>query len=404
LPNFSNLTKRKFMSKRLHIQKALQKIMRISLYQAILALCFVGLTQAHEVTAQKVLEQRVTIQLSNLGVVQILDKIEKVTDVKFMYNPQIFPAGQRFNLKFEDEPLYNVLNTLLTPVQVAYEVVNRRIILKRDNSQSSLDSAPSLEAEVIAPKRLVRGTVVDERNAPLPGVSVVVKNTQRGSSTDANGAFEVDVPNDQAVLVFSFVGYLKQEITVGSQSTISIQMKPDENALDEVVVVGYGTVEKSDLTGAVGSIQTRDIVRANPVMASKALQGQVAGLTVTRQNNRPGVGYSITIRGENTINNSTEPLVVIDGLMGGDINTLNPNDIQSMDVLKDASSTAIYGSRGANGVIIITTKKGLSGKPRVSYDSYVGEADDQRAVLQGYLYGSSAGRPHRGYLYGRRNG
>jgi TonB-dependent starch-binding outer membrane protein SusC len=360
------------MSKRLHIQKALQKIMRISLYQAILALCFVGLTQAHEVTAQKVLEQRVTIQLSNLGVVQILDKIEKVTDVKFMYNPQIFPAGQRFNLKFEDEPLYNVLNTLLTPVQVAYEVVNRRIILKRDNSQSSLDSAPSLEAEVIAPKRLVRGTVVDERNAPLPGVSVVVKNTQRGSSTDANGAFEVDVPNDQAVLVFSFVGYLKQEITVGSQSTISIQMKPDENALDEVVVVGYGTVEKSDLTGAVGSIQTRDIVRANPVMASKALQGQVAGLTVTRQNNRPGVGYSITIRGENTINNSTEPLVVIDGLMGGDINTLNPNDIQSMDVLKDASSTAIYGSRGANGVIIITTKKGLSGKPRVSYDSYVG--------------------------------
>jgi TonB-dependent starch-binding outer membrane protein SusC len=358
------------MSKRLHIQKALQKVMRISMYQAILAISFVTLTQAHDVTAQKVLEQRVTIQLNNLGVVQILDKIEKVTDVKFMYNPQIFAAEQRFNLKFEDEPLYNVLNTVLTPLQVTYEVVNRRIILKRDNARTSVD--PGVPMEVAAPLRLVRGTVVDERNSPLPGVSVVIKNTQRGTSTDANGAFEVDVPNNQAVLVFSFVGYLKQEISVGSQSTLAIQMKPDENALDEVVVVGYGSVEKSDLTGAVGSIQTRDIVRANPVMASKALQGQVAGLTVTKTDNRPGSGYNITIRGENTINNSTAPLVVIDGLMGGDINNLNPNDIQSMDILKDASSTAIYGSRGANGVIIITTKKGLSGKPKVSYDSYVG--------------------------------
>jgi TonB-linked SusC/RagA family outer membrane protein len=358
------------MQKRLHYQTAIQKIMRIGLYQAILAIMFVSFAQAHRVNAQKVLEQKVTIQLSNAGVVEILDKLEKVTDVKFMYNPQIFSSQQRYNLKFEEEALSNILNSVLTPQQVTYEVVNKRILLKRDNAQSSV--SPGLPIEAIAPKRIVRGTVADERNTPLPGVSVVVKNTQRGTTTDSNGAFEVDVPNDQAVLVFSFVGYLKQEISVGNQSRITLQLKPDENALNEVVVIGYGTVEKSDLTGAVGSIQTRDIVRANPIMASKAIQGQVAGATVTKTDNRPGSGYNITIRGENTINNSTAPLVVIDGLMGGDINSLNPNDIQSMDILKDASSTAIYGSRGANGVIIITTKKGLSGKPKVSYDSYVG--------------------------------
>ncbi|MEZ4902138.1 MAG: TonB-dependent receptor [Spirosomataceae bacterium] len=204
------------------------------------------------------------------------------------------------------------------------------------------------------------------------GVNVVIKGTQKGTSTDENGAFKIEVPNDNSVLIVSFIGYVKQEILVGTRSIINISLKADDLALNEVVVVGYGEIKKTDLTGAVASVQSKDIVRANPIMASKAIQGQVAGATVTKQNNRPGVGYNITIRGENTINNSTEPLVVIDGLMGGNLNNLNPNDIQSMDVLKDASSTAIYGSRGANGVIIITTKKGLSGKPKVSYDAYVG--------------------------------
>ncbi len=136
--------------------------MRIGLYQAIMAVLFVSLSQAHDVTAQKVLEQRVTIQLNNIGIVQLLDKIEKATDVKFMYNPQILTSDQRYTLKFEEEPLYNILNTVLTPIQVAYEVVNRRIILKRDNARTSVD--PAIPMEVAAPLRLVRGTVVDERN------------------------------------------------------------------------------------------------------------------------------------------------------------------------------------------------------------------------------------------------
>jgi TonB-linked SusC/RagA family outer membrane protein len=236
-----------------------------------------------------------------------------------------------------------------------------------------LSNSNSLEgAGLQSVDKSVSGTITSETGEKLPGVNVVVKGTQRGTTSDENGQFFISVPEENPVLVFSFIGYEKQEVVLDYQTLINVVLKADNMALSEVVVVGYGEVKKTDLTGAVASVQSQDIVRANPVMASKAIQGQVAGATVTKSSNKPGAGYNITIRGENTINNSTEPLVVIDGLMGGNLNNLNPNDIQSMDVLKDASSTAIYGSRGANGVVIVTTKKGLSGKPRVSYDSYVG--------------------------------
>ncbi|AEI50546.1 SusC/RagA family TonB-linked outer membrane protein [Runella slithyformis] len=250
------------------------------------------------------------------------------------------------------------------------------------STPSPVERPTNLTAQAVTPgnflpngqnlAKVVTGAVMSESGERLPGVNVVIKGTQRGTATDENGNFRVEVADDNTVLIFSFIGYVKQEILVGTRTIVSVSLKADDMSLNEVVVVGYGEIKKTDLTGAVASVQTKDIVRANPVVAARAIQGQVAGATVTKSSNKPGAGYSITIRGENTINNSTEPLVVIDGLMGGDLNNLNPNDIQSMDVLKDASSTAIYGARGANGVIIITTKKGLSGKPRVSYDSYVG--------------------------------
>lgn len=235
---------------------------------------------------------------------------------------------------------------------------------------SNTSGLTSLEKQAI--DKSVTGTITSESGEKLPGVNVVVKGTQRGTTSNENGNFVISVPDDNTVLTFSFIGYEKHEVAIGNQTAINVVLKADNMSLSEVVVVGYGEVKKSDLTGAVASIHSQDIVRSNPVMASKAIQGQVAGATVTKSSNKPGAGYNITIRGENTINNSTEPLIVIDGLMGGNLNNLNPNDIESMNVLKDASSTAIYGSRGANGVVIVTTKKGLSGKPRVSYDSYVG--------------------------------
>ncbi len=229
---------------------------------------------------------------------------------------------------------------------------------------------------VQAQSRQFTGRVVNNENGTaLSGASITVKGSDKGAVSDADGKFTISIPSQKnTILVISSVGYASQEVAVSDQSNnLVLKMVPDVKALEDVVVVGYGERKKRDVTGALSSVQSKDIVRANPVQAAKAIQGQVAGATVTKSSNRPGAPFAITIRGENTINNSTAPLIVIDGLIGGDLNTLNPNDIQSMDVLKDASSTAIYGARGANGVVIVTTKKGVSGKPRVAYDAYVGK-------------------------------
>jgi len=283
------------------------------------------------------------------------------------------PLGLR--LKKVSKDTFVIVSSKVNPKAVLQETLppmGQSIVERPSNLVAQL---PTLNNSLPANQtieKMVTGVVTSESGERLPGVNVVIKGTQRGTATDENGSFRLEVADDNSVLIFSFIGYVKQEVLVGTRTTLNVSLKADDMALNEVVVVGYGEIKKTDLTGAVASVQTKDIVRANPVVAARAIQGQVAGATVTKSSNKPGAGYSITIRGENTINNSTEPLVVIDGLMGGDINNLNPNDIQSMDVLKDASSTAIYGARGANGVIIITTKKGLSGKPRVSYDSYVG--------------------------------
>ncbi|UXX79817.1 TonB-dependent receptor [Reichenbachiella carrageenanivorans] len=218
----------------------------------------------------------------------------------------------------------------------------------------------------------ISGVVTDDENVPLPGASILIKGTTVGVVTDVDGNYSLQVPDQTAVLVFSFVGFDTEEVTVGSRSVIDMAMTSDITSMEEIVVIGYGQVEKKDVTGAIGSVETEDIVRANPVQAAKAIQGQAAGVIVSKQSSRPGAGYNINIRGLSSIDYSNEPLVVIDGVMGGDMNALNPSDIESMEILKDASSTAIYGSRGANGVIIISTKRGAKGKPIVSYSGYVG--------------------------------
>ena len=226
----------------------------------------------------------------------------------------------------------------------------------------------------LAQNRQVTGQIFNnETGDKIAGASITLKGSSKGAVSDADGNFSIAVPqNGTSILEIKFIGFASQNITVTNQGSVLVKLVLQTSAMDEVVVVGYGERKKRDLTGALSSIQSKDIVRANPVQAAKAIQGQVAGATVTKASNRPGAPFNITIRGENTINNSTEPLIVIDGLMGGDLNTLNPNDIQTMDVLKDASSTSIYGARGANGVVIVTTKKGASGKPKVGYDAYVG--------------------------------
>lgn len=218
----------------------------------------------------------------------------------------------------------------------------------------------------------VKGKVTDAASAPIPGAAVVVKGTTIGAITDIDGNYSISGVPQNATLQFKFVGMKTKEAVVGNKTTIDVSLEDETIGIEEVVAIGYGTAKKRDVTGAVGSVRAEAIVRSNPVQPAKALQGQLAGVNVNKVNSRPGSDYTIDIRGVHSISFSSEPLVVIDGVMGGKLNTLNPSDIETMDVLKDASSAAIYGARGANGVIIITTKKGTSGKTKVTYEGYVG--------------------------------
>ena len=221
----------------------------------------------------------------------------------------------------------------------------------------------------------VTGVVTDNEGEPLPGVSIIISGTTVGVSTDLNGAYTLEIPVGQAtpvILAFSYVGFETQEIAAGNQTTIDIVLEVESLGLDEVVVVGYGSQRKSDITAAISSIKPEDIVELSLARVDQALQGRTSGVYVLNTDGSPGGKTMIRIRGLNSINGGNQPLIVIDGLQGGDLESLNPMDIQSMEILKDASATAIYGSRGSNGVILITTKLGRPGKPVIDASASVG--------------------------------
>jgi TonB-linked SusC/RagA family outer membrane protein len=218
----------------------------------------------------------------------------------------------------------------------------------------------------------IRGTVSDETGAPLPGATILVKGTTTGTTTDIDGQYAISSPSS-GVIIFSFIGYSPIERQVGNQSQIDVTLQPDLSDLDEVIVVGYGTAKKSQLTGAISSVGSKEIQELPITDARQALQGRAAGVDVTQAGSKPGAAPQVRIRGRRSFNASNEPLYVVDGIpLVGGLDDINPQDITSMEVLKDASATAIYGSRGANGVVLITTKRGTVGKTTVSFDSYYG--------------------------------
>ncbi len=226
----------------------------------------------------------------------------------------------------------------------------------------------TLSISVFSQERTVTGIVTDDTGQPLPGASVVIKGTTNGTQTDFDGNFSIIINDDKSILEVSYVGFAKQELALKGKSSLTIILLEDAEALDEVVIIGYGTVKKKDLTGAVATVDTDKAFIVPVSNPQNALQGRAAGVQVTSSSGAPGSTPEIIIRGGNSITGGNSPLYVIDGFVGADnISSLNPNDIESMQVLKDASSTAIYGARGTNGVIIITTKKGKTGKPVVNF-------------------------------------
>jgi TonB-dependent SusC/RagA subfamily outer membrane receptor len=239
--------------------------------------------------------------------------------------------------------------------------------------------ASLLSLSVLAQQKRISGRVTDVAGVGLPGVNISLRNSTLVVVTDSSGQYAIDVPSSNAVLVFSYVGFATQEKPVGAGTVLSVVMSSTQKDLDEVVVIGYGTSRRRDLTGAVTSLKSDVITQAPTHNALEAIQGRAPGVDITRSSGAPGSGVNINIRGfksipptRDDIYRRNSPLVIIDGFQGGDISTLNTSDIESMEILKDASATAIYGAQGANGVIIVTTKRGTAGKVRVNYNGYYG--------------------------------
>ncbi|XOV91638.1 MAG: SusC/RagA family TonB-linked outer membrane protein [Bacteroidota bacterium] len=350
--------------------KVSKRVFHIMIIQTISA----SLLLASGATAQSesIYEINLDLTAQRQSIVDILSEIEHKTDFNFTYTATTLKGDKVVTLNIKDKSLGKVLEEISKQADLKFKRINDNIhIYPKDKN----DQAVEEDVESIL-QQDITGKVSDENGEGLPGVNVVLKGTSTGTVTDVDGKYRLSVPSD-ATLIFSSVGYVAQEVPVAAQSVIDLILSPDVTALDEIVVIGYGQVEKRDVTGAIGSVNSDRIVQQNPIQPARALQGQVAGVNVRKNNSVPGADYTIDIRGVHSINYSSEPLVVIDGVMGGQLNTINPTDIQSIDVLKDASATAIYGARGANGVIIVTTKKGQTGKTKVTYDAYVGVKNPQ---------------------------
>ncbi|MEM1134822.1 MAG: carboxypeptidase-like regulatory domain-containing protein, partial [Bacteroidota bacterium] len=320
-----------------------------------------GFMLAGDVKGQKesIEEIHVELRKSNIKLKSVFQQISAQTQFEFSYDHSVVNDKQLISLIENKGTLGSVLRALSKENSLSFKRVNNNIFVSKNYGNTASIT------EYVEPKKIeqqvISGVVTSiEDGEPLPGVSILIKGTSVGTTTNFEGEYSINV-SSSATLQFSFIGYETQEIEVGNQTEIDIVMQVDLGQLDEVVVVGYGTQRKSDLTGAVGSISEEE-VRAVPTLSlDQSLQGRVAGVQVTQANAQPGGTVSVRIRGGNSITAGNEPLYVVDGFIGaGDLNSINPNDIASIEILKDASATAIYGARGANGVVLITTKSGKS--------------------------------------------
>ncbi len=366
----------------------LQFDLKMKLTTLLLFTTLLGL-QANNSYAQKT---KITLDATNQTVASILDEIEATTEFRFVYNHQFVDVDRQVSLKVKRERIQSVLELLFANTDTQYQVKNKQVVL----SAKTNTGPPKQQASTTQDPITVTGQVTNTDGVPLPGVSVVVKGTSRGVATDFDGNYQIVVPNSQSILVFTSIGYTEQEITVGNQTTINVTMEESVSQLDEVVLnAGYYKQEKKIATGNIAQVNS-DIIETQPVNNPlEAIQGRMAGVYVTQNSGLPGGGLTIRIRGRNSLrNDGNDPLYIIDGvpfpstpntssvITGGIIpnpnplNAINPGDIESIEILKDADATAIYGSRGANGVVLITTKKGVSiDETRIQIDVQAGFSD-----------------------------
>lgn len=389
------------------------KIMRITFSQLLIALILSGVSFAKNLAAQDVLKRPVSLTVANSTLENTLKKLEKDASIKFVYSKSIVRTEQKVSFAANGLDLKDVLDKLLTPQGILYRVISDRIVL---NVSPQYLEARKVEAERIAQAEAainvftVKGQVTDE-NGGLPGVNIRLKRASNvktvtatdakgntvtatnssanttGTVTDINGNYSINIPDGTGTLEFSFVGYVTQEVAVGGRGVVNVTLVPNAKALNEVVVIGYGTQKASNVTGAVARMKNENLDERAITRVDQALVGQLAGVTVKQTTGLPGKGFSVQVRGSGSISAGNEPLYVIDGFplsnnssnvasgsfsTGNPLDNINPSDIESIEVLKDAAAAAIYGSRASNGVVLITTKRGKTGAPKISFNNSIG--------------------------------
>lgn len=319
-----------------------------------------------------------SLMYNNVKVKDVFKAIEEQSDYRFFYNDDLSAVSKVVNIKTQSKKIDAVLSELLENSNLSYKIMENNLI-------------------VIAPKdvlqqKKVTGTITDATtDEPLIGVNVVIEGTTVGVVTDVNGKFSIDVSNNpSAVLEISYIGYTNEKVNVNGQSALNVKLIPDIKSLDEVVVVGFGTQKKKDITGSVAVVSQEAFDSRPNTQFTSAIQGKAAGVQVISGSGKPSDGVSIRIRGVNSISAGSDPLYVVDGVPTSDIKYLNPSDIESISVLKDASSAAIYGASGSNGVVLVTTKKGKAGETKVNFDMYTGFSTvwKKMDVLNGEQYQS----------------
>ncbi len=304
--------------------------------------------------------QQVTLSLSAKGITlkEALKEIEKQTEYTFLYDNSKVDVSQQVNVEIDHADIKLTMEEVLNNTDINFKIEDNHILLGNKYQDENFKAVT------------ITGVVKDaQKNEPLPGANVTIKGTTTGTITDMDGKYILEILDKNAILVFSFVGYEKAEIQVNDQTEINVQLNVSTKELDEVVVIGYGTMRKQDLTGSISSVSADELNKGVVTTTEQVLQGKIAGLTVIKGSGDPTEGATMRLRGGTSLSAGSSPLIVVDGIPGVDINTVQPSDIVSIDVLKDASAAAIYGSRGANGVILITTSKPGKGK-HVEYSNY----------------------------------
>ncbi|HEX3933201.1 MAG TPA: SusC/RagA family TonB-linked outer membrane protein, partial [Puia sp.] len=333
--------------------------------------------------------QKVSMTAKNVPLSEVFKTIERQTGYLFFYDKDLLRKTAPVDVDLKDATVQEAMEVCLNGQPLTYSIVKNTIVIRAKTGKNIASPLAMTGIDPGPPPITIKGRVTNSKGDPLSGVSVVVAGTSKGTVTDADGRFSLVVREGTNVkLEISSVGFKSLTVKTGSRTDLRITMEEGNTELNDVVVVGYGTQKKSDLTGSIAVVQEKDFTQGVTSNALDLINGRAAGVQISQSNAAPGGAVSIKIRGAGSINSSNAPLVVIDGLTEGDPTSLNPNDIASIEVLKDASAAAIYGSRASNGVVIITTKKGRHGPATINYNGYLGvqNAAKEIAVLNGRQY------------------